>query len=88
MNSWAGSILLAIGPLMGATIITMSIGFQHQLGDAASRAPVIWGMAPPAACTFLFACVRLPTVSNLKIATVVFASFTALLLPIVTFLLA
>lgn len=88
MNSWAESILLAIGLFAGATIITMSIGFQHQLGDAASRALVIWGMAPPAACTFAFTCVRLPAVSNLKIATVVFAGFTALLLPIVTFLLA
>jgi hypothetical protein len=88
MNSWAGSVLLVIGLLTGATIIAMSIGFQHDLGVVASRALVVWGMTPPAFCTFACTCVRLPRTSNAKIAAVVFSGFTALLLPIVTFLLA
>jgi hypothetical protein len=88
MNSWAGSFLLSVGLLTGATIIAMAIGFQHQLGQVGSRALVVWGMAPPAISTFAYACVRLPRTSNLRIAALVFSGFTALLLPIVTFLLA
>ena len=66
----------------------MAISFKYQLGDVASRALVIWGMAPPAFSTFAYTCVRLPRTSNRKIAALVFAGFTALLLPIVTLLLA
>lgn len=88
MNSWAGVVLLCLGFLTGMTIIALAIGFQRQLGEVLSRALVVWGMTPPAISTFAFACVRLPAISNRKIAAAVFASFTALLLPIVTFLLA
>lgn len=52
----------SFGLLTGATIVAMSVGFQHQLGNVASRALVVWGVTPP--------------------------PFTAVLLPIVTFLLA
>jgi hypothetical protein len=88
MNSWAGAAILSLGLLTGATIIAMSVGFQHQLGDVGSRALVVWGMIPPALSTFAYTCVRLPSTSNGKIAAVVFSAFTALMLPIVTFLLA
>ena len=88
MNSWAGLVLLSVGLLTGATIISLAIGFKHQLGDVASRALVVWGMAPPALSAFVYACVRIPGASNRRIAAVVFAGCTALLLPIVTFLLA
>ena len=88
MNSWAGAVLLCLGILGGTTIIALAIGFQTRLGEVASRGLVIWGMIPPAVSTFAFLCVRIPAVSNRKIAAAVFVGFTALLLPIVTFLLA
>lgn len=88
MNSWAGLVLLSVGLLTGITIITLAIGLKQQLGNVASRALVVWGIAPPAFSVFLYTCVRLPGTSNRKIAALVFAGFTALLLPIITFLLA
>ncbi len=88
MNSSAGAIMLVFGLLTGATIIALSVAFRDNLGTTASRALVVWGTLPPAIATAAFTCVRLNSVSNRKIVAAVFAAFTALLLPVVTFLLA
>lgn len=87
MNSWAGAVLLAIGLLSGATTAALSVALGEHLGTAGSRALVVWGMAFVAVGMFGFLAVRLPRTPNGRIAAAVFGAFTALILPVLTYLL-
>lgn len=87
MNSWAGAVLLAIGLLSGATTAALSVALGEHLGTAGSRALVVWGTAFVAVGVFGYLAVRLPETPNGRIAAAVFGAFTALILPVVTYLL-
>ncbi len=86
MNSWAGVVLMIIGALSGATTAVLAVILRKHLGNAGSRALVIWGAIFVAVGTYGFVAVRLPGTSNGKIAAVVFSLFTALVLPVLTYL--
>lgn len=87
MNSWAGAVLLAIGALSGLTTTVLSVVLGEHLGLAGSRALVVWGTVFISIGVFAYLAVRLPETPNGRIAAAVFAAFTALILPIITFLL-
>ncbi|WP_153348646.1 hypothetical protein [Nocardia aurantia] len=87
MNSPAGIGALLAGVPAGLTIALLAIGFADELGKAGSRALVVWGMLFVAFGTLAGLATRFPAVSKLRIATSVFAGYTAVVLPIVSFLL-
>ncbi|WP_330253740.1 hypothetical protein OG874_03800 [Nocardia sp. NBC_00565] len=87
MNSYAGAGLLAVGGSAGLTIAVMSVAFADQLGDIGSRALVVWGTVLIAVSTYVCVTTRFPVVPKGRIGAVVFAAFTAVVLPVVTFLL-
>jgi hypothetical protein len=87
MNSWAGAVLLAVGLLSGATTAALSVALGEHLGTAGSRALVVWGTAFVAVGMFGYLAVRLPATPNGRIAAAVFGAFTALILPVLTYLL-
>ncbi len=87
MNSWAGAVLLAVGLFSGATTAVLSVALRKQLGGAGSRALVVWGTAFIAVGTFGYLAVRLPETPNGRIAAAVFAAFTALILPVLSYVL-
>ncbi|WP_306361397.1 hypothetical protein [Nocardia sp. CC227C] len=87
MNSHAGAALLAVGGASGLTIALLAVAFADDLGEAGSRALVVWGVLFVALGTFAGISTRLPSVPNGRIAAAVFAAYTAVVLPIVTFLL-
>lgn len=87
MNSHAGAALLAMGGSAGLTITLLAVAFAGELGTVGSRALVVWGVLFIAAGTFASLATRLPSVPNGRIAALVFAAYTAVVLPVVTFLL-
>ncbi|WP_054814468.1 prenyltransferase/squalene oxidase repeat-containing protein [Nocardia arizonensis] len=87
MNSHAGAALLAVGGPAGLTIALLAVRFADDLGKIGSRALVVWGVLFIATGTFASVSTRLPTVPNGRIAAAVFAAYTAVVLPVVTFLL-
>lgn len=87
MNSWAGAILLAVGLLSGTTTAVLGVALKEHVGTAGSRALVVWGTAFVAVGAFGYLAVRLPKTPNGRIAAAVFAAFTALILPVLTYVL-
>ncbi|WP_433193510.1 hypothetical protein ACQP1G_32725 [Nocardia sp. CA-107356] len=87
MNNYAGAGLLVIGGPAGLTIAIMSVAFADHLGDIGSRALVVWGTLFIAVSTHVYVATRFPAVPKGRIGTAVFAIFTAVVLPVVTFLL-
>ncbi|MFE3759240.1 prenyltransferase/squalene oxidase repeat-containing protein [Nocardia tengchongensis] len=87
MNSLAGAMEVAIGVPAGLTISLFAVGFADDLGKVGSRALLVWGMLFVAAATLIGLTTRLPHVSKRRIAALVFAASTAVVLPIVSFLL-
>ncbi len=87
MNSPAGAAFFALGSSAGVTIALLALLFAEELGKVGSRALVAWGVL----CAFLgiygFAATRLPRIGKRKVAAVTFAAFTAVVFPVVTFLL-
>ncbi|WP_067688164.1 hypothetical protein [Nocardia jejuensis] len=88
MNSLSGAIALGLGAPAGLTISALAVGFADDLGKVGSRALVVWGMLFVAFGTLAGIATRYPDYSKRKIAALVFAGYTALVLPIVSFLLA
>lgn len=87
MNSYAGAGTLAIGAPAGATIAIMSVAFADPLGEIGSRALVVWGTLFIAIGTYVFVTTRFPAIPKVRTGAIVFAGFTAVVLPILTFLL-
>lgn len=87
MNSRAGAWFLATSGTAGLTISTMSAALVGTLGKVASRSLVVWGTLFVAVGLFGFVATRMPATPNGRIAAAVFAVFTALVLPVVTFLI-
>ena len=87
MNSLAGAIEVAIGVPAGLTISLFAVGFADDLGKVGSRALLVWGMLFVAVATLTGLTTRFPHVSKRRIAAIVFAGYTAVVLPIVSFLL-
>jgi hypothetical protein len=87
MNSPAGAAFLALGFTAGMTIVTLALLFADPLGKVASRALVAWGIL----CVFLgiygYAATRLHNVRKRRVGAVTFVAFTAVVFPVVTFLL-
>lgn len=87
MNSGAGAAFLGVGALSGLTTAVMAVALEEHLGDGGSRALLVWGTAFVSLGTFAFLAVRLPRHANGRIAAGVFAAFTALVLPVLFYLL-
>ncbi|MEU0540560.1 hypothetical protein ABZ319_11860 [Nocardia sp. NPDC005978] len=87
MNSYAGAAVLAIGAPSGATIAILAVAFANRLGDIGSRALVVWGTLFIALGTYLYVTTRFPAIPKVRTGALVFAGFTAVILPVLTFLL-
>ncbi|MET9025834.1 hypothetical protein ABZW96_09425 [Nocardia sp. NPDC004168] len=88
MNSPAGAAFLAMGAASGSTIVSLALIFADRLGDIASRALVSWGTLFVFLGIYGFAATRLNSIPKAKVGAVVFAAFTAIVFPVVAFLLA
>ncbi|MEU2036145.1 hypothetical protein [Nocardia amamiensis] len=88
MNSPAGAAFLAMGAAAGFTIVTLALIFTTPLGEIASRALVAWGTVFVFLGIYGFAATRLNSLPKGKVGAVVFAAFTAVVFPVVAFLLA
>jgi hypothetical protein len=88
MNSWAGLLFLLVGLIAALTIAGLTIGLKNDLASIESRLLLTGSALLLGASAFIFATVRWPSVSNTKIAIVVFSAFTAIFLPIVFFVFA
>ncbi|WP_280399942.1 hypothetical protein [Nocardia carnea] len=87
MNSYAGGLTLAAAAPAGLTIVLLAVFFAGDLGVVASRALVVWGTFVIALGTYTGIATRLPSVAKGRTAAAVFAAYTAVVLPIVTYLL-
>ncbi|MGW5388440.1 hypothetical protein [Nocardia sp. NPDC003963] len=87
MNSYAGAMTLAAALPAGLTIALLAILFADDLGVVVSRSLVVWGTFFVALGTYTGIATRLPSVPKARTAAAVFAAFTAVILPVVTFLL-
>lgn len=87
MNAHAGAALWICGVAAGLTIATMAIIFSGNLGHTGSRALTAWGMLFVALGTYAGIGTRLPRVPRGQIATTVFGTYTAVILPLIAFLL-
>uniref|UniRef100_UPI0024538886 hypothetical protein n=1 Tax=Nocardia carnea TaxID=37328 RepID=UPI0024538886 len=87
MNSYAGGLTLAAAAPAGLTIALLAVFFAADLGVVASRALVVWGTFFVALGTYTGIATRLPSVPKGRTAAAVFAAYTAVILPVVTFLL-
>jgi hypothetical protein len=88
MNSPAGAAFLAMGAASGSTIVTLALIFAGRSGEIASRALVSWGLTFVFLGIYGFAATRLNSIPKGKVGAVVFAAFTAIVFPVVAFLLA
>jgi hypothetical protein len=87
MNNYAGAMTLAAALPAGVTIAMLAVLFADELGVVVSRSLVVWGTLFVALGTYTGIATRLPSVPKARTAAVVFAAFTAVILPVVTFLL-
>lgn len=87
MNSRAGAVILAISMLSGTTTVVLAVAMRTHLATAASRSLVLGGTAVVGVGVFGYLAVRLPATPNGRIAAAVFAAFTAVVLPVLTYLL-
>lgn len=87
MNNDAGAMTLAAAVPAGLTIALLAIVFADDLGVVVSRSLVVWGSFFVAIGTFTGIATRLPSVPKGRTAAAVFAAYTAVILPVVTFLL-
>jgi hypothetical protein len=87
MNSGAGNLGLASCGLGGLTILALAIVFTDELGPLAYRGLVVWGACLVALGVFVCLATRLVRLRR-RIAAWTFAGFTAVVLPVLTFLLA
>lgn len=87
MNSYAGGLTLAAAAPAGLTIVLLAVFFARDLGVVASRALVVWGTFVIALGTYTGIATRLPSVAKGRTAAAVFAAYTAVVLPVVTYLL-
>ncbi|NUP25293.1 MAG: hypothetical protein HOQ36_17550 [Nocardia sp.] len=87
MNSYAGAMTLAAALPAGLTIALLAVLFADDLGVVVSRSLVVWGTFFVALGTYTGIATRLPSVPKARTAAAVFAAFTAVILPVVTFLL-
>ncbi|WP_459545235.1 hypothetical protein [Nocardia sp. X0981] len=87
MNSYAGAVTLAAAAPAGVTIALLAVVFAEELGVVVSRSLVVWGTFFVALGTYTGLATRLPSVPKGRTAAAVFAAYTAVILPVVTFLL-
>ncbi|MGF6885374.1 hypothetical protein ABIA39_004084 [Nocardia sp. GAS34] len=87
MNAHAGTALWICGVAAGLTIAAMAIVFSGHLGHIGSRALTAWGMLFVALGTYAGIGTRLPRIPRGQIATTIFGTYTAVVLPLIAFLL-
>lgn len=88
MNSTAAEALLLVSAAAGGTVFALSVVFADNLGQAGSRALVVWGTLLVAIGVYCGIATRFNRLPKRRVAGAVFAAFTALVLPVITFLLA
>ncbi|MGW5519503.1 hypothetical protein [Nocardia africana] len=88
MNSTAGQALLVLAVSAGATVFALAVGFHTVFGTVGSRALVVWGTVLVAVGAYCGLATRFPRLPKRRVASAVFAAFTALVMPVVTYLLA
>jgi len=87
MNGHAGTVLWFCGVAAGLTITVMAILLSGDLGRIGSRTLAAWGMLFVALGTYAGIATRLPRLPRGHIATAVFGTYTAVILPLIQFLL-
>ncbi|SUA45105.1 Uncharacterised protein [Nocardia africana] len=88
MNSTAGQASLVLAVSAGATVFALAVGFHTVFGTVGSRALVVWGTVLVAVGAYCGLATRFPRLPKRRVASAVFAAFTALVMPVVTYLLA
>ncbi|UGT54433.1 hypothetical protein [Nocardia asteroides] len=86
LNSATGLAVFALCALAAITIALVVVIFNDKLGDFASRALLVWSTGYFAIGALIWLVSRFPAVSSTRIAAGIFAGFTAVVLPIVTFM--
>ncbi len=87
MNGHAGTALWFCGVAAGLTITVMALVFSYDLGRVGSRALAAWGMLFVTLGTYAGIATRMPRMPRGQIATAVFGTYTAVVLPVIAFLL-
>ncbi|AHH22074.1 hypothetical protein NONO_c73170 [Nocardia nova SH22a] len=88
MNSTAGQALSLLGTAAGLTVFGLAVSFAAVYGTVGSRALVVWGTVLVAFSTYCGLATRFPRLPKKRVASAVFGAFTALVMPVVTYLLA
>ncbi|GGN94366.1 hypothetical protein [Nocardia rhizosphaerihabitans] len=86
INSYAGLAAFAVCAVAAITVAVVVALFRTKIGDVAARALLVWSTGYFALGALAWLVSRFPTVSAARIAAGVFAGFTAVVLPIVTFM--
>ncbi|MFE6925287.1 hypothetical protein ACFVAV_30015 [Nocardia sp. NPDC057663] len=87
LNSHAGAAFFAVCAAAGLSIALLAVGMADSLPKAGSCALVVWGTLVVAIGALVALITRFPAVSRTRVAAPVFAGFTAVVLPVITFLL-
>ncbi|MFC4372631.1 hypothetical protein ACFO5K_00850 [Nocardia halotolerans] len=87
LNSHAGAAFFGVCAAAGLSIALLAVGMDDSLPKAGSRVLVVWGTFLIALGALVALITRFPSVSRTRVAAPVFAGFTAVVLPVVTFLL-
>ena len=87
MNGHAGAALWLSGVAAGLTITVMAIVLSGDLGRIGSRALAAWGMLFVTLGTYTGLATRLPRLPRGQIAGAIFGTYTAVVLPLIAFLL-
>lgn len=87
MNSTAAAVLLPLGVAAGTTIFALALALAEEMGRIASRGLVVWGTLLIALGAYGAIATRFPRLPKRRVAAAVFAAFTAVVLPVIAFLL-
>ncbi|MEU3011253.1 prenyltransferase/squalene oxidase repeat-containing protein [Nocardia asteroides] len=87
LNSHAGAAFFSVCAAAGLSIAVLAVSMADSLPKAGSRALVVWGTFVVAIGALVALITRYPSVSKARVAAPVFAGFTAVVLPVITFLL-
>ncbi|WP_216893093.1 hypothetical protein [Nocardia alni] len=87
MNSTAAATLLPVSSAAGATIFALALLCTSQLGHIVSRGLVVWGTLLFALGVYGAIATRFPRLPKRRVAAAMFAALTAVVLPVIAFLL-
>ena len=87
MNSTAGALTMFLGVAAGATILVLALQLQDSIPIAEGRGLVVWSLALITFALYTYVTLRLPQIPDRVVAAAAFTVFTAIALPVITYLL-